>query len=452
MQKPKIIIADDDQRIRYLLKEILTEHGYDTLEASDGYEVLNVFKSTVPDLVLLDLKMPGIDGMAVLNKLSDRLQKTIIIVITAHGTIRNAIEATKLGVYDIIEKPIDKDHLLLIIENALKSKQLEQDNLRLRDVLFGEYSLIGNSPAMQRLRKFIYKAASVNVNVLLTGNNGTGKDLVAKNIHLHSARSSEEFVMVNCAAIPEHLIESELFGYEKGAFTGAIKSTPGKFEAANGGTIFLNEIGEMNPAMQAKLLHVLEMNTIQRLGGSQNIPIDVRVIAATNVDISEAISEKQLRSDLYYRLKVLHQHLPDLKEHKEDVIQLFEHFLQTICAENGLNNKSISPDAIQVLLNYAWPGNIRQLKNVAANLAILTDGIEIDQADVSALLEPQFEQPLPDKQTLDHSLFKARADFEREYIRQQLKNHHGNVAQTAESLKVERTHLYKLIKKLEIVV
>ena len=445
-----ILIADDDQKIRFLLSEILEENGYKTLQASDGYQVLEILSNTASDLVLLDLKMPGIDGLEVLKRAENLKTKTKFIVITAHGTIRTAIEATRLGAYDFIEKPIEEDRILLIIQKALKTKQLEAENISLKEALYGEYEIIGNSRPIQNVKNIIQKATAVDTTVLITGNNGTGKDLIARNIHLHSARSNKRFVNLNCAALPENLIESELFGYEKGAFTGANKKQIGKFEFANEGTIFLNEIGDMSPATQAKLLHVLENRTIQRLGGLKDIEIDVRVVAATNKNLSEAMNNGSFRQDLFYRLQVIKVHVPDLKDRMDDILLLFDFFMKQFCDKEGMPEKQLKPGATTLLVNYNWPGNVRQLKNVVQNLLLMSPEQTITTADVEMSLGYSDIDSNNYEKEIDDSLLAARTDFERRYILKMLAEHAWNIRQTALALQIERTHLYKLMKKLGI--
>ncbi|MCD4693125.1 MAG: sigma-54 dependent transcriptional regulator [Calditrichales bacterium] len=448
--KGSILIADDDQRIRYLLKEILEDNEYKTYEAGDGYEALSALKNNSIDLVLLDLQMPGVDGLQVLKEAQKFESTPFFIVVTAHGTIRTAIEATRFGAYDFIEKPIEEDRILLLLEKALNTRLLEKENVQLKKALYTEYEIIGSSPAIQEVRDKIKIASTADASVLISGNNGTGKDLVARNIHLQSSRAGNKFININCAAIPEQLIESELFGYEKGAFTGAMKPQSGKFEYASGGTLLLNEIGEMSTAMQAKLLHVLENRTFQRLGSHKEIEVDVRIIAATNINLFNAMDDGTFRKDLYYRLQAFEIRMPDLKERTEDIILLFNHFMRQFCEQNGLISKELSAEAISLLLNYDWPGNVRQLKNLASNLAFTSKDMIISPQEIKQILTRHSTDKAPQTQPIDKSLNIARANFEREYITNKLDEHAWNVRRAASSLQVERTHLYKLMKKLGI--
>jgi two-component system nitrogen regulation response regulator NtrX len=445
----KILIADDDLHIRSLLTEILTEQNYDVFEAIDGIHTLQQIKEIKPDLLLLDLKMPGLNGLEVIRQMTKFNYQCAVIVITAHGTIQSALEAIRHGVYDYIEKPISEERILLTIQNALKNKKLETENLYLRDTLFDEYKVIGDSESTRHIRQWINQIAQIDENIILTGSNGTGKDLIAQNIHLHSTRYKNPFIILNCAAIPVHLIESELFGFEKGAFTGANKTYHGKFELANTGTLFLNEITEMTLALQAKLLTVLDTNKLQRLGGEKDIKINTRIIAATNQDLNTVLMEKKMRQDLFYRLNVLQLKIPDLKDRKEDILPLAEHFMMNYCKQKGILVKTFEPDCMRILYNHSWPGNVRELKNLVTRLALMVIKRNICAEDILKLIQIQHEIPgLPTQST--NSLQEARDQFERDYITQILKIHDWNIRKAANFLEIERTYLYKLIHKLDI--
>lgn len=446
----KILIADDDDKFRSTLKTIFLDQNFQVKEAANGFETINLIEEENPDIVLLELKLPGLNGIEILKKTQPFISETIIIIITEHGSIRSAIEASRLGIFDYIEKPIKPEQVLTTIEHALHTKALEDENIRLKDALISEYKLIGKSSAMQNIHNFVKKAATSDANVLITGNNGTGKDHLAQYIHLSSARNQHQFVNVNCAAIPTNLMESELFGFEKGAFTGAYKSTLGKFEQANNGTILLNEIAELNTEMQAKLLHVLESKTIERLGSDEGIKIDVRVIAATNIKLDIAIRRELFRRDLFYRLNVLQFNLPDLKDRPEDIIPLFEYFMERICDKQGLIIKTLMPDALSILYSYNWPGNIRQLKNIATNLTIMVNRPHITGDDIQRIIEKESKAPRINQPLIDHSLYKARDNFECNYILRHLEENNWNVRRAAEVLQVDRTHLYSLMQKHSI--
>ena len=400
---------------------------------------------------MLELKLPDINGIEILDRAKSSLEGKIVIIITAHGSVRSVMEASRLGIYDFIEKPIKSEQVFSMIEHVLHNKELEDENVRLKSALINEYKLIGKSSAMQTIHNFVKKAAMSGANVLITGNNGTGKDHLAQYIHLNSQRNQHPFVNVNCAAIPSHLMESELFGFEKGAFTGAYRTTIGKFEQANNGTILLNEIAELSIEMQAKLLHVLESKTIERLGSDVAVRINVRVIAATNVKLDLAMRRGLFRQDLFYRLNVLQINLPDLKDRPEDIVPLFEYFMERICERQGLVTKTLMPDALSILYSYNWPGNIRQLKNVATNLTIMVNRPHITGDDIQRIIEKE-STPNRNRQPLvDHSLYKARDNFECNYILRHLEENNWHVRRTAEILNVDRSHLYALMQKHNIV-
>lgn len=447
----KILIADNDEKFRSALKKVLLDRSFQVVESSNGADTLNKIDEEKLDIILLELKLPDINGMEILNRAKSSLEGKIIIIITAHGSVRSAMEASRLGVDDFIEKPIHPEQVFSTIEHLLHTKELEDENIRLKTALIGEYKLIGKSDALQDIQNFVKKTATSKANVLITGNNGTGKDHLAQYIHLNSHRNQHPFVNVNCAAIPSHLMESELFGFEKGTFTGAYKTTIGKFEQANNGTILLNEIAELSTEMQAKLLHVLESKAIERLGSDEAIKINVRVIAATNVNLDMAIRRELFRQDLFYRLNVLQINLPDLKDRPDDIIPLFEYFMERICERQGLITKTLMPDALSILYSYNWPGNIRQLKNVATNLTIMVNRPHITGEDIQQIIEKEARPNQVSEPLVDHSLYKARDNFECNYILRHLEENNWHVRRTAEILKVDRSHLYALMQKHNIV-
>jgi DNA-binding NtrC family response regulator len=376
----KILIIDDEKSIRYTLRDILEYEKYEVDEAQDGEEGYEKIKNGEYDLALCDIKMPKMDGMEVLEKVGELGKDVQFIMISAHGTIKTAVEATKMGAFDFIQKPPDLNRLLLCVRNALDKSQLVQETKVLRKKVSKTYDIIGESEPIKRLKEDIEKVAPTDARVLITGPNGSGKELVCKWIHAKSNRSNKPLVEVNCAAIPSELIESELFGHEKGSFTSAIKQRIGKFEQANGGTLFLDEIGDMSLSAQAKVLRALQEGKITRVGGDKEISVNVRVIAATNKNLRKEIDEKHFREDLYHRLGVILMHVPPLNERREDIPLLVEKFLADIAEEYGAPVKKINPEAIEYLKELNWTGNIRELRNVVERLIIMSD-LEITYDD-----------------------------------------------------------------------
>ena len=382
-----ILIIDDERSIRNTLKDILEyeKHKIDTAE--NGKEGLNLLKINNYDLVFCDIKMPEIDGIEVLKQVGEINQDIPVVMISGHGNIETAVEAIKLGAFDFIEKPLDLNRILVTVKNAGEKSNLVKETKQLKKKVSSKYQMIGESEAIKQVKEIIEKVAPTDARVLITGSNGTGKEVVAHWIHEKSNRSKAPFVEVNCAAIPSELIESELFGHEKGAFTSAHKQRIGKFEQANGGTIFLDEIGDMNLAAQAKVLRVLQEKKLTRVGGDKDIQVDVRVIAATNKNLKEEIEEKRFREDLYHRLSVILIHVPDLKDRKEDIPLLINHFIKQIAEEQGIKPKKISNDAVKYLQEMQWTGNIRELRNVIERLMILCDKT-ISLTDVETYVKP----------------------------------------------------------------
>ncbi|WP_251619889.1 sigma-54-dependent transcriptional regulator [Odoribacter lunatus] len=367
----KILIIDDERSIRNTMKDILTYEGHEVLVAENGMEGLVMFKTEKPDVVFCDIKMPQIDGLEVLERIKEFSTTTPIIIISGHGTIDTAIEAIKKGAYDFIEKPLDLNRILITIKNATDKHRLVQETQSLKCKVSKKYEMIGHSEALEHVKSIIDKVAPSDARVLITGPNGSGKELVARQLHEKSDRRDNAFVEVNCAAIPFELIESELFGHEKGSFTSAIKQKKGKFELAHTGTIFLDEIGDMSLSAQAKVLRVLQENKISRIGSDSDIHVDVRVIAATNKNLKEEIAKGNFREDLYHRLSVIIIHVPPLKERTEDIDDLVQHFTEEICAEMRIPSKQFAPEAIDLMKQYEWTGNIRELRNVVERLIIL---------------------------------------------------------------------------------
>lgn len=381
-KKSHLLVVDDERAIRDTLIDILEGEGYRVTVAADGKEAVQQLKDGVFDTMLCDIKMPGMDGIEVLDFSVKHQPDMPVVMVSGHGTIETAVDALKRGAYDYIEKPLDLNRLLVSIRNALDRSSLIEETRVLRKHVESKYEMVGNSPAMQSIRSVVERVAPTTARVLITGENGTGKELVARALHQLSEVSSAPFVEVNCAAIPSELIESELFGHEKGAFTSAIKQRLGKFELANGGTLFLDEIGDMSLSAQSKVLRALQENKITRVGGEKEIEVSPRVIAATNKDLRSEIEAGRFREDLYHRLSVILIEVPPLRERVEDIPVLVESFLTEICAQNGIAKRSITPGALSTLATYPWKGNIRELRNVVERLVIMTDG-DITAEDVS---------------------------------------------------------------------
>ncbi len=379
----KILVIDDERSIRNSMKDILTFEGHEVILAENGMDGLILVKTEKPDVVFCDIKMPKMEGIEVLERIKEFSRETPVIMISGHGTIDTAIEAIKKGAYDFIEKPLDLNRILITIKNATDKTQLLQETQTLKNKVSKKYEMIGHSAALEKIRMMIDKVALSDARVLITGPNGSGKELVARQLHEKSNRRDNAFIEVNCAAIPSELIESELFGHEKGSFTSAVKQKKGKFELAQGGTIFLDEIGDMSLNAQAKVLRVLQENKISRIGGDGDIQVDVRVIAATNKNLKTEIGKGNFREDLYHRLSVIIIDVPPLKDRKEDIEELIRHFTEEICTEMRIAPKSITPEAIEILTNGEWTGNIRELRNVVERLIILC-GSPITAEDVKS--------------------------------------------------------------------
>ncbi len=430
-RKEKILVVDDEENIRKSLKMILEYEGYSFLEASDGEEGLDIIEDTIGlDLVLLDIKLPGIDGLEVLAELKKRPYSPEVIMISGHGTVQTAVEATKLGAYDFIEKPLHRERVLLSIRNALSQNKLLRECQDLRKRAEKKYQLVGNHPSMKKLWQEIMKIAPTNATILIFGESGTGKELIARAIHEHSLRAREEFIQVNCAAIPEELIESELFGHVRGAFTGATEKKLGKFELADGGTIFLDEIGDMSLKTQAKVLRVLEEGEVQKVGSSKINKVDVRVIAATNKDLKKEIKERNFREDLFFRLNVVPLYSPTLREKKEDIPILVDYFCSLFVSENNFKVKKFSQDALESMMKYQWKGNVRELKNIIERLLIISDADVIKRKDLPDQLKEDVNIYLPDVKKIK-GLKEFKDVAEREFILSKLKENDWNISQTA---------------------
>jgi two-component system nitrogen regulation response regulator NtrX len=441
-----IMVVDDEQGIRDSLSMILEYHKYKVILASHGKEALQLLQKNSPDLILLDIKMPGgMDGLEVLQKVKAEYPDIYVIMISAHGTLHTAVEATKLGAYDFLEKPLDRERVLITLRNALEKDELVRQNQALKKQV-SSGKILGKSRAIQQVMSIIEKVAPSEARVFIQGENGTGKELVAKAIHELSKRSSGPFVAINCAAIPEELVESELFGYEKGAFTGAQSSKTGKFEQADQGTIFLDEIGDMTLSAQAKVLRVLQENVVVHVGGSKDIGINVRVIAATNKDLQEMVKEGTFREDLFYRLNVVPIRLPSLRERAEDIVILTSAFLEEFCKSYQLPLKKFDPEALKELLERPWPGNIRELRNYIERLVILSPEtlIRIEDIQSSQLVKASPQQEMF---TACSSFEEFKNLSEKLFLEHKLNENHWNVALTAKNLKMQRSNLYKKLEK-----
>lgn len=440
-----VLIVEDDEFLRRKLQEVLIDEGLSIVVAGDGKTALHLLDDHAIDLMLLDLKLPRVSGMDVLRHTADAHPEVPVVIISGEGTIPTAVEAMRLGIYDFIEKPLTIDRILLTVRNALEKRRLQHQRDRLLEEVEQRYRMIGAGGAMQQIYELIDRAAKTHSKVLITGEHGAGKELVARAIHYNSDRASGPFVTVNCAAIPESLIESELFGYEKGAFTNALSSTPGKFEQASDGTLFLDEIGDMSLMTQAKTLRVLSEDVVERLGKRQPIPIDARIIAATNKDLEQTIQDGSFREDLYYRLNVITIHIPPLRERREDIPDLTKHFLSLFCKERNLTPHEPDPQVLTLLMEYNWPGNIRQLRNLIEQLVALSDDGALDVYDVAAALKIPHQSP-----AMHTDLREAREHFERDFIRESLIARQWKIQETAHALGIERSNLWKKMQRYGI--
>lgn len=448
-----ILIVDDEDSIRESLKGILQDEGFRTLFAQDGEGGLALVKEENPDLIMLDIWMPGMDGLETLHRIREGYPEQLVVMMSGHGTIETAVKATKLGAYDFIEKPLSLEKVLLCVQNAMKIGQLVEENRSLKARLAKDYEMIGESPAIRHLKEQIAIAAPTSGWVLITGENGTGKELVARAIHHLSHRREKPFIEVNCAAIPEELIESELFGHEKGAFTGATSQRKGKFDQAHEGTLFLDEIGDMSLKTQAKVLRILQERKFERVGGHRTIEVDVRVIAATNKDLDEEIRTGNFREDLYYRLNVLPFHVPPLRQRIEDISKLAHHFLEFFCSKESREIKTLTPGALDALVNYSWPGNVRELKNIIERLAIMTPENLITERNLPAVISSKqqgVKGPGTPSGSQAFTFREAREEFEKEFLIQKLEENDWNVSRTAEAIEIERSNLHRKIKSFGI--
>ena len=444
-----ILIVDDESSIRQSLAEVLEDEGYAAAQAESGEACLETLRKRPFDVVLLDIWLPGIDGLETLGKIREIDAAPEVIMISGHGTIETAVRATKLGAYDFLEKPLSLDKTLILIKNAIDAKRLREENRDLKQKLIPKSVIVGDSVPMKALRQQIQIMAPTNGRVLIYGESGTGKELVARAIHMQSPRKDEMFVEVNCAAIPEDLIESELFGHRQGSFPGAALDKEGTFHKAHGGTLFLDEIGDMSLKTQSKVLRTLEEQRFVPVGGDEAITVDARVIASTNKDLEEEISKGNFREDLFYRLNVIPFSVPPLRERKEDVPLLARHFLKEFSAAYGRRAREITDEAIEVLSRYSWPGNVRELRNVIERIVIMNPTtVRFERKHLPPLVHRDGSHRAAG--TEFSTLHQARAAYERDYILKKLDENHGNVSRTAEVLGLERSHLYRKMKTLGI--
>src|SRR5438309_3742002 len=449
--KPTILIVDDEPGVRTALTGVLHDEGYAVEAVASGEACLDRLPRGPVDLIVLDVWLPGMDGLATLQRLRERQVDAQVVLISGHGNIESAVRAIKLGAFDFVEKPLSLEKTVLVIRNALRQRKLEAENRALRARVDRTHTMVGESYAMRQLRAQVAMAAPTNGRVLIYGENGTGKELVARTIHSLSRRRSGAFVEVNCAAIPEELIESELFGHVRGAFTGAVADRRGKFEAADGGTIFLDEIGDMSVKTQAKVLRVLQEQTLEPIGGTQRIKVDARVLAATNKDLQAEIRAGRFREDLYFRLNVIPIFVPPLRERQEDIPLLADHFMSEFAREYGRRVKSFEPGTVSVLQHYPWPGNVRELRNVIERLMIMVPGDSILPADLGFLDPDAASHAEAGAATAERlTLHEARDRFERDLILRTLAEQQGNMSRTAEVLGVERSNLYRKMKAFGI--
>ncbi|OGG52808.1 MAG: Fis family transcriptional regulator [Candidatus Handelsmanbacteria bacterium RIFCSPLOWO2_12_FULL_64_10] len=444
--KPTILVVDDERNIRRSLDMILVGEGYTVLCAESGAHAAALAEQHRPDAVILDIVLPDVDGIEVLKRIKAQTADLPVIMISGHGTVQDAVQATRLGAYDFLEKPLSKEKVLLTLEHALQVRSLAEENRSLRQEAEARFEMIGDSPAMRAIRDQVGRVAPTSGRVLILGESGTGKELIARAVHRNSRCADGPFIRVNCAAIPEELIESELFGSDRGAFTGAVKTRDGKFLQADGGTLFLDEIGDMSLNVQAKVLRALEQGEFERVGGSQTIRVDVRVLAATNRDISRLVEGGRFREDLYFRLNVVPIFVPPLRERRDDIPPLIGHFARQYAEENGFRQKAVSEEAMEILCAYAWPGNIRELRNLVERLSIMVSGETIRPSDLPDDLRAARAIARANVSAQGKSLREIREQVERDYIRAILEEHGWNVTQAARELGIERTNLHKKIK------
>ena len=438
------MIVDDEEGIRESLSGIFEDEGHEVLTAGSGEEALRALKEQTPDVILLDVWLPGIDGLETLKEIKGLNPDLPVIMISGHGNIELALKATRAGAYDFLEKPLSLERVLLVAQRALEKRTIEIENKTLRQDRIKKWRLVGNSPKMIQLREQIEMAGKSNGRVLILGESGSGKELIAHLLHEHSSRVEKPFVEMNCAAIPQELIESEMFGHEKGSFTGAFERKKGKFELADEGTLFLDEVGDMSLTTQSKVLRVMETQEFQRVGGNKNIKVDVRIIAATNKDLIEEAKKGNFREDLLYRLKVIPLSVPPLRERKEDIPVIVGHFLSYFAEEYGQKPKTITEDGLKALESYEWPGNIRELRNMIERLVIMTPSNMITAKNIMMISAARSDY------FVFNTLKEARDSFEKDFIFKKLEENNWNISKTAEILDIERSNLHRKIKAYDI--
>jgi two-component system nitrogen regulation response regulator NtrX len=448
----RILVVDDEEGIRRVLHQLFEYEDHEVRSAGGGAEAIAIHQEFHPDVTFLDVKMARMDGLEALTKIRENDPAAVVIMISGHGTIDTAVEATRRGAFDFLEKPLDTDRLLVVLRNALQQQGLVQENLRLRGEIESRHQIVGRSFALRQVLDRVEKVAPTDARVLVTGENGTGKELVARAIHRLSPRADKTFVEVNCAAIPSELIESELFGHMKGSFTGAHEDRAGKFELADGGTLFLDEIGDMSLQAQAKVLRALQEGIITRVGGAKPITVDVRVLAATNKDLEAEIKAGQFREDLYYRLNVIPLHVPPLRERREDISMLVRHFVETYAREAHLRPRPFTDEALERMQRMDWPGNVRELRNTVERLMILASGATVSADDVELLVGGRMKGGGLSGDLLGCTTFQEfKEAAERAFILQKLRENDWNVSETARLLDMPRSNLYKKIERYELV-
>jgi two-component system nitrogen regulation response regulator NtrX len=448
----RILVVDDEQGIRQVLSDVLHDEGHSVTTVEDGYQALRALEAEPADLVILDVWLPNMGGIDVLKAIKRDYPEIEVVIISGHANINMAVQAVKIGAFDFLEKPLSLDKTITVVQNALKLEALRKENRNLRQSLFVDDQMIGSGPALEKVRTLIEQSAGSDARILILGENGTGKELVAREVHRRSRRSGGPFVEVNCASIPETLIESELFGHEKGSFTNAVARRKGKFELADGGTLFLDEVADMSLATQAKVLRVIQELKFERVGGEESIAVDVRLIAATNRNIEQEVRAGRFREDLYFRINVVPIHVPALRERLEDLPQLVDYFMKKFRRSPEARPKTVSREAMKLLERHPWPGNIRELKNFVERVNIMAEEQEISAETVRRYLtsrtESEREEPLKDYTSM--KLNEAKEEFERELLIRKLDEHQGNITQASRALGISPSHLHNKIRKYGI--